>query len=85
MGGWANGQRGVCGGEGDGADAVEHSECARGRGRSRSTGEGCVAVRAMVRMSSSMASALGSEQVEENQRGVCGSEGDGAHAIHKGI
>ena len=50
MGGWANGQRGVCGGEGDGVDAIEHGEWARGRGRSRSTGEGCVAVRVMVCM-----------------------------------
>ena len=85
MGGWANGQRGVCGSEGNGADAIEHGEWARGRGRSRSTREGCVVARAMVRMPSSMVSALGSGQVEEYQRGVCGGEGDGAHAVRKGI
>ena len=69
----------------DGADSVEHGECTRGGGRSRSTGEGCVVARVMVRMPSSMASAPGSGRVEEYQRWVCGGKGDGAHAIHKGI
>ena len=75
----------MCGGEGNGADAIEHGEWARGRGRSRSTGEGCVVARVMVCMPSSTVSAPGSVQVEEYQRGVCGGEGDGAHAVRNGI